>query len=415
MEDDCIVIAVTPDDESRERSTTEEDESSESGNSSPADVNRAFDELSESDPFDFDDTSDAGSVETNMTERIEFLTEKRSLLKRAFKVMAQEETYDAATAVDTIQNPKVDSMTSIWTEAKVVLSELEQTSGDEAKPLSNTNGRPGVWRGKKNNPNPMDPNIDVSSVRRLIANRNGEDDVIRREDGKEGEDDVIRREDGKDMSFISSIPSPLFGDSQWMAQALVYGAPTTHQVEDTSDCGWQVVSDPFTYSSGLVPPSSMSMQNAVDIEEAIAFTEEPRLVTQSTPRFCIVYVNRAFLMLANLPSQDSLIGQPIESLIQVTQDMTRSTVDEESADDDHADRYLDSVLSRADNKACRIQVVPVLDKSQRRRVTATSYSCMSHFLIRVQEGTGQRSCSVSSTVSTTTPDNKIVRVVEAIG
>jgi hypothetical protein len=409
-QDNTIVIAVPPDDESPGESGSE--------TSASGDTTVTFTTASDSDPFD--DTSDEDNEETSISRRIDFLSEKRSLLKRAYKVMAQEENYDAAIAIDTVRNPKVEAFNSIWTEAKGVLKELNEAAGTSplsssfssfrANDKNNTGDQQpgGNLRAEKNNPDPSDPKIDKSSVRRVIAKRSG--DV-----------EVIKRDDVRELSYISSIPSPVFGDGQWLAQALVYSAPTTHQVQPitSADCHWKVVSDPFTSSLGLVPPSSVSMNNAVDIQEATAFTEEPRLVTQSTPPFCVVHANKAFLMLANLPAQDSLIGRPIESVIQVTQqdiDMSRPAdimmnKPENIANND--ERYLESILSHGDKKACRIQVVPVLDRSRRQSITETSYSCMSHVLIRVRESTTSSTTStrpISDSVSRMTPDRKNLRV-----
>jgi hypothetical protein len=425
-QDHTIVIAVPPDDESPDESGSESGNSS-SGNlqttSASGDTTVTFTTASDSDPFD--DTSDEDNEETSISRRIDFLSEKRSLLKRAYKVMAQEENYDAAIAIDTVRNPKVEAYNSIWTQAKGVLKELNEAAGTStlsssfssfrANDDNNTGDQQsgGYLRAKKNNPDPSDPKIDKSSVRRVIAKRSG--DV-----------EVSRRDDVRELSYISSIPSPVFGDGQWLAQALVYSAPTTHQVQPitSADCRWKVVSDPFTSALGLVPPSSVSMNNAVDIQEATAFTEEPRLVTQSTPPFCVVHANKAFLILANLPAQDTLIGRPIESVIQVTQqdiDMSRPAdimidTPENITNSDDDGRYLESILSRGDKKACRIQVVPVLDRSQRQSITETSYSCMSHVLIRVRESTTSSTTPtlpISDSVSRMKPDRKNLHISSA--
>jgi hypothetical protein len=422
----AIMIAVPPDDESPDESC------SDSGNSSSGDLQTTSASgdttgtSSYSDPFD-DTSDDEDNDETSISRRIDFLSEKRSLLKRAYKVMAQEENFDAAIAIDTVRNPKVEAFNSIWTEAKGVLREMNEAAGTTtlSSALSSSHDNDnnntgdqqpggGCWRAKKNNPDPSDPKIDKSSVRRVVAKQSGDIEVLKRDNVRE-------------LSFISSIPSPVFGDGQWLAQALVYAAPTTHQVQPSTsaDCRWKVVSDPFTSSLGLVPPSSVSMNNAVDIQEATAFTEEPRLVTQSTPPFCVVHVNKAFLMLANLPAQDSLIGRPIESVIQVTQqdiDMSRSTdvmmdEPENNANNEDNERYLESILSHGDKKACCIQVVPVLDRSRRQSITETSYSCMSHVLIRVRESNTNSATPAgprSTSVSRMTPDRKSLSVSNAM-
>lgn len=189
-----------------------------------------------------------------------------------------------------------------------------------------------------------------------------------------------------------------------MAKALIWSEPVSAKTTvdadvNPQDCRWRVVSDPVTCSLGLLPPNSMSLPNAVDLQEAIAVTDQARLVTQSTPPFCVVHVNRAFLLLAGLGAREHIIGKPVESMIQITQPIPKTENDAASAaptsaDDDDDDgendqRCLDSIISLHQNHtACRIRVVPVVDRSRRRRISRNRRSSrMSHVLIQVLPST----------------------------
>jgi hypothetical protein len=49
-----------------------------------------------------------------------------------------------------------------------------------------------------------------------------------------------------------------------------------------------VATDPFTYTFGLVPPPAVSLDDAFDLQDVINVSEEARVVTQSSPPFCVV-------------------------------------------------------------------------------------------------------------------------------
>jgi hypothetical protein len=137
------------------------------------------------------------------------------------------------------------------------------------------------------------------------------------------------------------------------------------------------------------------MKHAVNIEQAMEVTDEPRLVTQATPPFCVVHVNRAFLLLAGIGggTASSMIGKPVEPFFHVSQVV--------GPPEDKQQNYLQSsvVVSLAVEETerrttCRIKVIPVLlDRSNKRRkllsttmnTTRKYYSCMSHVLIKVED------------------------------
>jgi hypothetical protein len=243
------------------------------------------------------------------------------------------------------------------------------------------------------------------------------------------------------QQLLAKLPTVVFGKGQWMAQALVWMSSASSSSSSSSqqqvvteedsddsysnnnsssssssnnhdnivinpqDCRWKVISDPFTCSLGLVPPSNISMQQMshVTIEEALSFTTEARLVTQPTPPFCVVFVNKAFMQLAGgLKSKESLIGKPVESILLLASSASASFALEQqqqqpqelntpfaavaTADEQHSQQsMLHCMLSSEDRvvAACRMQVVPVLDRFRRRRLSMSSYSCMSHLMIRV--------------------------------
>jgi hypothetical protein len=197
---------------------------------------------------------------------------------------------------------------------------------------------------------------------------------------------------------------------------------TNHPEEDDI---WTVVSDPLTCSSGLLPPSGRFIQNAVEIEEAISFTTEARLVTQSTPPFLVVHVNRAFLLMAGLNAKESLIGRPVESIVKVIGEVpttaTATTTTPTTATTPCSNTLRGVIFSPDNLTACRIRALPVVDRSRRQRISTDVHSCMSHVLIQVEPDTTVRApCpqqeSVQSLQTVVQPCSSATRnVVGAVG
>lgn len=74
----------------------------------------------------------------------------------------------------------------------------------------------------------------------------------------------------------------------------------------------------------------------------------------------------------------SVIGKPVESILQVVQDISE-TASYGSLD---TDAFLESEL-QGSNQACRLRVIPIMDQSR------PLQQGMSHILIRIQAGTRQ--------------------------
>jgi hypothetical protein len=289
------------------------------------------------------------------------------------------------------------------------------------------------------------------------------------------QDQQEEKDEANEQQQLAKLPTvALFGKGQWMAQALVWMSSSSSQQqqqqqqqvteEDDSDdddeynsssnnnngsnnnnnnngsnmispqdCRWKVISDPFTCSLGLVPPSNITLQSmsTVTIDEAISFTSEARLVTQCTPPFCVVFVNRAFLQLipgGGLKSKESLIGKPVESILLVATvptenaEATKISTTAPAAADAAAEPFLHCILSPASSLssssssdraivACRMQVVPVLDRFRRRRLSTSSYSCMSHLMIRVVPAVDD---SITTTRRPLQKKKKVVTIAEIL-
>lgn len=331
-------------------------ESNEPENSSDSDPSSNF-------QYDASDEEDEG-----VDSRMEFLNEKQSILTRAAEVLGREESYEAATAFATSNKPP-SRPSATWKEAKSVL----RTMGHKSKEPSRSNARLlSVQRDSRKRKNPRDPAIDFSSVQRLPA-------------AKFARLETVTTKDENIMGLLSSLPTALFHQGQWMAKALVWSAPTQNRELDRSmDYRWKVVSDPSTYSLGLVPPNGMSMKNAVDIQEAMSISDEAHVVTQATPPFCVVYANKAFLKIADSGSTESIIGRPVESILQISEDIFGSQATPK--DRDSSKSYLNGVLRLESSKACRIRLCPVVDRTRKAKDSSSEhvkYSCMSHILIQV--------------------------------
>jgi hypothetical protein len=125
-------------------------------------------------------------------------------------------------------------------------------------------------------------------------------------------------------------------------------------------------------------------------------------------------VNRAFLELADLPERDTLVGRPVESIFGIASfvdpaaSMTTSstTGPKQSQAEDGGDqqgrpitndRHLTGTVQvgrRRNQSLYRLRVLPVVDRSRRRRrvgdetttapSSAASFQCMSHVLIQIE-------------------------------
>jgi hypothetical protein len=174
-------------------------------------------------------------------------------------------------------------------------------------------------------------------------------------------------------------------------KALVWNNDPGDQAPKQSEGPWKTVTDPFAFSFGLVPPANMSLQNAIDLQDVINVSDEARIVTQSAPPFSVVHVNRAFLEYADFPGHDTLVGRPVESMFQVTRASAATIGDSGNNNNSTGNnkKSLNGKLLVGKRKACRLQVIPVVDRSRRRRTLHSrgrQHSfCMSHVLIQVLE------------------------------
>jgi hypothetical protein len=83
---------------------------------------------------------------------------------------------------------------------------------------------------------------------------------------------------------------------QWLTKALLWsssGSSATARTaalpsSSSSQGPWTVATDPFTYTYGLVPPPAVSLDDAFDLQDVINVSQEARVVTQSSPPFCVV-------------------------------------------------------------------------------------------------------------------------------
>ena len=241
---------------------------------------------------------------------------------------------------------------------------------------------------------------------------------------------------------------------QWLMKALLWNNESSSEtvplplplstlqlVSDRQDQpSWRmVVSDgSLSASSRLVPPATMSLQHAVDLQDVITVTDEARLVVESTPPFCIVvrvhcqqpiptssslhspilyslllflfvqHANKAFLECANLQGTDALVGRPVESIFRVSHESTvlplsTSPLGDHTPPPPMGQRYLHGTIAvgkkrrssgrRCHAVECRLQVVPVVDRSRRRKLThhqpkkggvTRPFLSMSHILIHVE-------------------------------
>jgi len=391
-----------------------------------------------------DENENFFSENESVSSRIGFLREKQQLLKRASDHFAREDVYNAFNAVNDAQSSSLISDESpIWKEARQFLKESETArsvsssveSGDSDSDSNNNNktgggtatvvssslssstgpsrGLPFVTNNKKRS---SDMAIDTSQVDRITSKA-----YEREEENSNSSSDKLPSTPS--LQMMSTV-NMMFRQGNWMAQALVMSSSTAGPSASSNTAAegnnsWEVVSDPRTSSLGLVPPHDhssllLSDSTSVTLQEAMEITDTPQLVAQSMPPFAVVSANKAFLQLAGLPSSRKIIGEPIESILQVSPPHNHQAAVSGfggAASKDHSSSLLlPSVLwiggegSEATNKpsnsisskSCSLTVKPVVvhnnNANKRRRLLTNpsspqSSSYMSHLLVVVHEAT----------------------------
>lgn len=421
-----------------------------------------------------DNVSDGGLVESffeesdDIHERIDFIKAKQEILCRANDILfnADEDLLIAQNASKKYQSfktrtskvgkqgkrycnvdlslPSAHASSTIWEEARDTLQKINNNTANvcsqsltEDKSLNNA---------QKCAPSPRDPSIRLAGVN-CLASTTFED----RRTSAQVETGNVLRSDGlhnmsstgsfsaetpEDVIMEQSMFNSIFAEQagHWMAKALVRSGIITRasrkrkleqEVENDSGLDAPEYSPlssegmgcrqdiPFSSDVNLSVKAPFFRRSSVDIKTATAPQElQPRLVTQVTPPFLVVYANRAFIELigptvwmndsrsikSGLPS--NLIGQPVESLVQVIRALDRQeekhpqVIDNsllQLQDDEKSNpRSLptgpkclcfDSVLI-PNGKGCRVELVPVVDQSFMRAGTGAS-RCITHLMVQV--------------------------------
>eukprot|EP00522_Entomoneis_paludosa_P009361 CAMPEP_0172440172 /NCGR_PEP_ID=MMETSP1065-20121228/898_1 /TAXON_ID=265537 /ORGANISM="Amphiprora paludosa, Strain CCMP125" /LENGTH=553 /DNA_ID=CAMNT_0013188955 /DNA_START=52 /DNA_END=1713 /DNA_ORIENTATION=+ len=414
-----------------------------------------------------DSASDGGTGDSSfepdefedMHERIEFIQAKQEILGKANEILFDYE--DLLTAETATKNQQagvraaegsegegeynstsslssLDSPPTIWKEAREILHKINHSSGDHSSLPPASLHQPRTIQ-HRNAPNPRHPSIPMLGVKRLASSVFAEETSTKVSQSDESSNLVVIP---KGTTTVKSKVVSLFGAQagHWMAQALIRSASTsstrvgrkrlredgTESERSVSPSGdesdWKVIpsSAERPLDMLLPPPGRLFRHASVDMNTATTpQTEQARLVTQATPPFLVVYANRAFLQMtgckgksnetpnksfeAGIPS--NLIGQPVESLIQVVSglhdseridDASEDQGEQESLNRPHEadqdenpnDPCFESILVQ-NGRPCQIQIVPVVDRSFSSRYTRNvkntdpSSCCMSHLMVQV--------------------------------
>jgi hypothetical protein len=304
-----------------------------------------------------------------------FVQAKQKILKRAADVFLREDQLNALANHNEHSKIGRAPLTTVLDEAKGFLHTLSLAAGPTAnqkprkKSRTQKNARANVPRIAAN---PRDLQINVNLVDKRTSIKFDE------------ESHSLKKINGS--SIISMIPSSLLTQCQWMTRVLMWNKASTltepRSMPDTAG-SWKIMSDPWHFACGVIPPRAMDTERGVDLNYALSITDEARLVTLSTPPFYIVHVNKAFQRFAELPSDCCLLGRPVENVIQVSPTAT--------PEQDAKHCYWPSLILNS-NKSCCIDVLPVVQGDAQRNkesslsslsTKSTSNTFMSHILICV--------------------------------
>jgi len=285
----------------------------------------------------------------DIENEISYLHKKQLLFKRFLTTLKQEKAYDASKARNVL-NGTLPSGSPLWVEAKEVLDILNRRDGtetclDKRNTLDSNIAKP--VHSKR-------PRIDLGSVVCLSSNSIGDGDLP---------------PSGSHMRAISEA-IPLTCGSPWMAQALAHCIPPLSERQDSSALStWEVISD-TNFGLLVIPPSKLPFRDGIRLKDALSFTSNAQLITQSTPPFCVVHANKAFLSFSGLYNGD-VLGKAIESVIEVLQEISSPSAELSTK------RYLNSRILSS-KKSCQLLVTPITD------LLRNSQGGMSHILVNVE-------------------------------
>eukprot|EP00980_Cylindrotheca_fusiformis_P002199 scaffold504_cov109-Cylindrotheca_fusiformis.AAC.5 len=289
----CTSISAKTDDSF----TKDDGGSSSSGSDCPSSMSSVSMASSSDDGNDEeDDEISVYSSGDDLMERISFLREKQQLLQRALSSMKQEEIYEANIAVGVAKHTH-SSMTvsSLCHDAKETLLSMMQgskhanpSSLKRALPLEEEHSSTTTQSSAASSAKRF--KIDTESVSYLSAS--------------EACETVFDGLPSRPME--SSFP---FDDTTWMAKAFQNHFRKT----SSNNKEWKVRKDPYL-GNLAIPPCAESCQKEMQLQDALAFTSRPQVITSAVPPFAVVHANKAFTVLAG---EQSVIGKPIESIFKV--------------------------------------------------------------------------------------------------
>ena len=292
-------------------------------------------------------------TDDSSTLDMDFIHEKQRILHRAALALWHQEDEYNATAARQDQSPEEPA---IWIEAKDILKELNATSKTSRKRKADDEEE------EDEDAPPLPKSVTLHKRKALVSNPRDLSIDLRQVQRQSSKlfDQIARSEP---VSSTKNLPLSLFSEGQWMARALVSSrSPSAEQVRP-----WKIWQDPWTLSVGLVPPYRWTNE-MLDLSQALELCDQARIVCQSTPPFAIVHVNKAFLQLSHVES-DEVIGFPVETIVRNV----------------HGDDEYWSGELLGDAKPCQIRVVPVVDRSNQSR--QTRYPRLSHILVVVTSKT----------------------------
>ena len=267
-----------------------------------------------------------------LSDRIAFLKEKQDILSRFSSHLNSEDVYVAYHAK---LGGRKRTEPEIWKRAR----KLAKSNGKEKPPPAI------IIPEKKLKATPRDLSIDINRVKTVSAS-----------------DTTILSASDSSQSIVRKS-APLDTIDHWMIKTIERShRPLTNKKWEYIPC--------HDYQPALVPPFACDDQMTMD--QAIEITDEARIIASATPPFVVVYSNRAFLMM--LRSPESIIGSPVESIIQVESDYNEAT---------------GPVHGRLrDQNDCLVHVDPIFDESRDAKV-------VTHILVRVEAATSASSTSSS--------------------
>jgi len=334
--------------------------------------------------------------EEDLESSLLFLDQKRGILKRVCDLMFSNEMYDASVARESSQIEEEDS--EIFTEAKDLIAALNRKTNDttvscpkKRKVTFHVTNTPKTME-KRKKLRTLQRNksrIDISSVNRINSELYSQSEYNTNTLSSSSE---IPYDDTKWSLTLEQIHRDLNNtneeeqqrqqsrDSEFLNKILSERNSIFQQISSTA--------------AEIRAAREMQSNYSTTIEDALAITDRPQIISQASSPFLAIHANRAFFNLSGLSTED-VVGKSVEEIVETKSEdccmrdilLAASSLRQDNTElDSKSNGKLnnDNAIIILGGMNCQFRVKPISSNSDRGKQT------FSHLMVQISSNKRKR-------------------------